>query len=55
MSVSTMARLGRNAEARAEFMRAAALAGNERDKEFLRGRAGEMSPQPSSTDRRNRT
>ena len=34
-----LARLGRRAEARAEFERAAALAGNERERELLRGRA----------------
>jgi RNA polymerase sigma factor (sigma-70 family) len=35
-----LARLGRNEEARAEFMRAAALAGNAREKELLLKRAG---------------
>jgi predicted RNA polymerase sigma factor len=34
-----LARLGRGAEARAEFERAAALARNERERELLRARA----------------
>ena len=34
-----LAKLGRNAEARAEFMRAAALAANAREKELLLERA----------------
>jgi RNA polymerase sigma factor (sigma-70 family) len=38
-----LAKLGRNAEARAEFMRAAALAGNAREKELLQGRAAALS------------
>jgi RNA polymerase sigma factor (sigma-70 family) len=36
-----LAKLGRRQEARAEFMRAAALASNEREKELLLGRAAE--------------
>ncbi|HVL94466.1 MAG TPA: RNA polymerase sigma factor [Solirubrobacteraceae bacterium] len=38
-----LARLGRRAEARAEFERAAALAGNERERELLRARAAELA------------
>ncbi|MBC5764678.1 RNA polymerase sigma factor [Ramlibacter albus] len=38
-----LAKLGRHAEARAEFMRAAAMANNEREKEFLSRRASEMT------------
>jgi predicted RNA polymerase sigma factor len=34
-----LCKLGRKAEARAEFLAAAALAGNEREKEFLLARA----------------
>ncbi|MES2938775.1 MAG: RNA polymerase sigma factor [Pseudomonadota bacterium] len=37
-----LAKLGRNDEARAEFMRAAALAGNTREKDFLQRRADEL-------------
>jgi predicted RNA polymerase sigma factor len=37
-----LARLGRNAEARAEFMRAAMLAGNAREKELLLSRAEDL-------------
>jgi RNA polymerase sigma factor (sigma-70 family) len=37
-----LARLGRREEARLEFERAAQLAGNVREREFLLGRAGEM-------------
>lgn len=38
-----LAKLGRYPEARAEFMRAATLAGNEREKEFLLARAQEVA------------
>ena len=38
-----LARLGRRAEARAEFERAAALAGNERERELLRARAAGLA------------
>lgn len=38
-----LAKLGRYSEARAEFMRAATLAGNEREKEFLLARAQEVA------------
>ena len=37
-----LAKLGRRAEARVEFDRAAALARNAREREFLAGRAREM-------------
>ena len=39
-----LAQLGRDAEARAEFERAAALARNEREQALLRERARMMSP-----------
>jgi len=39
-----LAKLGRHDEARAEFMRAAALAGNAREKELLLSRAGAARP-----------
>ena len=39
-----LARLGRHAEARAEFMRAAALAGNAREKALLQQRADALGP-----------
>ena len=40
-----LARLGRNGEARAEFMRAASLAANAREKELLLGRAAALPAQ----------
>jgi RNA polymerase sigma factor (sigma-70 family) len=41
-----LAKLGRYAEARAEFMRAAAMAGNAREKELLLQRAQDLGPAP---------
>ena len=38
-----LARLGRNTEARAEFLRAAQLAGNDRERAFLEKRAADLS------------
>ncbi len=43
-----LARLGRHAEARSEFERAAALAGNVREKELLLERAQTMAPPPAA-------
>lgn len=37
-----LAKLGRNEEAKAEFLQAAEMAGNEREREFLLGRANEL-------------
>ncbi len=42
-----LAKLGRDGEARAEFERAADLAGNEREKEFLRARAAALPGDPA--------
>ncbi|MGV3573046.1 MAG: RNA polymerase sigma factor [Ramlibacter sp.] len=42
-----LARLGRNEEAKAEFLQAAALAGNAREKELLLGRAQALAPSSS--------
>jgi predicted RNA polymerase sigma factor len=43
-----LAKLGRNDEARAEWMRAAALAGNERERAMLLERAHAMPPPPGA-------
>jgi RNA polymerase sigma factor (sigma-70 family) len=43
-----LARLGRTAQARAEFERAAALAGNEREREWLRARARALAADPEA-------
>jgi predicted RNA polymerase sigma factor len=41
-----LAKLGRNAEARDQFLRAATLAGNVRERELLLARAGGLSAAP---------
>jgi predicted RNA polymerase sigma factor len=58
-----LAKLGRHAEARAEFERAAGMTGNERERSLLRGRAracaesaggGEIEPAFRAEEKRNR-